>query len=219
MTEARLLSVNAGRLRPHPADVDGLTGIDKRPVGGPVAVTAPGAKGVSGLAGDRIASARLHGGDVQAVYAYAREDLDAWGAELGRELPPGCFGENLTTVGVDVTGTVVGEHWRVGDVLLQVTAPRIPCGTFAAWLQERQWVRRFTAAGASGTYLAVLEAGTLEAGDPVEAVHRPGHGVTVGLLFRALTTDPTLLGQVVAAGNDLPEKLRAKIERRLRPAG
>lgn len=219
MTDARLLSVNAGRLRPLRGDPDELSGIDKRPVTGPVAVTAPGSKGVSGLAGDRICNARHHGGEIQAVYAYAREDMDAWAAELGRPLPPGCFGENLTTTGVAVTGAVIGEHWRIADVLLRVTAPRIPCGTFAAWLQERQWVRRFIAAGAPGTYLSVLEPGSLQAGDPVEVVHRPAHGVTVGLLFRALTTDPSLLDRAIAAGDDLPGRIRAKIERRLRPVG
>lgn len=84
--------MNAGRLRPNPAGAGGLSGIDKRPVTGPVAVAAPGAKGTSGLAGDRICDARHHGGDIQAVYAYAREDMAAWEAELGRSLPPGCFG-------------------------------------------------------------------------------------------------------------------------------
>jgi MOSC domain-containing protein YiiM len=216
-TAGRLVSVNLGRLGPNAAGPDGLSGIDKRPVSGPVAVRAPGAAGVGGLAGDRIADQRGHGGDDQAVYAYAREDLDAWSAELGRPLPPGCFGENLTTEGVDVTGAVLGERWRVGDVLLQVRAVRIPCETFAAWLGERRWVRRFTERGAPGAYLRVLEPGTLRAGDAVTVEHRPAHGVTVGTTFRALMLDPDLLPGVLAAGEDLAPKLRARVLRRTGP--
>src|SRR2546422_8811655 len=101
-----LLSVNVGRVRPNPWKTVRDTMIDKRAVGGPVAVSAPGPKGTGevGLAGDRVCDIRHHGGPDQAVYAYAREDLDAWGLELGRDFPNGFFGENLTTSGVDVNG-------------------------------------------------------------------------------------------------------------------
>src|SRR4051794_20401706 len=115
-----VLSVNLGTLRSLASADDGITGIDKRPVTGPVEVRAPGAGGESGLVGDRIASARHHGGPDQAVYAYAREDLDAWERELGRPLPPGSFGENLTTSGLDATGALIGERWRIGaEVILE----------------------------------------------------------------------------------------------------
>jgi len=109
----RLVSVNVGRERPIAAK-GGTSGIDKRPAAGPVAVAAPGPKGVggSGLRGDHVSDTADHGGDDQAVHAYAREDLDAWQAELGRGLPCGVFEENLTTAGVDVTGAVLGETWR-----------------------------------------------------------------------------------------------------------
>src|SRR5579875_2384642 len=98
----------------------GRSGIGKTPTTQAVRVRAPGPKGSggSGLVGDAVADLRHHGGDEQAVYAYAREDLDWWERELGRELPDGFFGENLTTRGVDVTGTLVGERWRIGDELL-----------------------------------------------------------------------------------------------------
>ncbi|WP_432571274.1 MOSC domain-containing protein [Kineococcus sp. SYSU DK005] len=193
-TGGRVVSVNVGRERPVAAK-GGTSGIDKRPVDGPVAVRAPGPKGVggSGLAGDHVSDTANHGGDDQAVYAYAREDLDAWAAELGRELRCGVFGENLTTAGVDVTGAVIGETWEVGTALLQVSCPRIPCVTFAVWLGERRWLPRFTAARVPGAYLRVLRAGEVRAGDAVRVLDVPGHGVDVATAFAALTTSPGLL--------------------------
>lgn len=158
-------SVNVGRARPteHTSAPSGRSGIDKRPVTAPVQVTAPGGpKGTagSGLAGDSVCDTRHHGGDDQAVYAFAREDLDRWSHELGRPLANGCFGENLTTRGLDITGALVGERWLIGGgLLLEVSDPRIPCRTFAGFLDERGWVRRFTARGAPGTYLRVIEPG------------------------------------------------------------
>lgn len=215
----KLLSVNLAA--PHSApytDAPGrLTGIDKRPADGPVAVAAPGPKGSagSGLAGDTIGDLRHHGGDDQAVYAYAREDLDGWAGELGREMPGGTFGENLTTLGVDVNGALVGERWRVGpDVVLEVSSARIPCRTFAGWLGEQGWVKRFTRMAAPGAYLRVIEPGEVRAGDAVSIVHRPDHDVTVNLLFRALTGEPGLLPRVLAAGDALPPEERRKALRR-----
>ncbi|MGI5338544.1 MOSC domain-containing protein [Streptomyces sp. CA-181903] len=220
----RILSVNVGRPRtaadrslPGSAFAAGLaSGIDKRPVPGPVAVAAPGPKGAagSGLAGDAVVSWKHHGGNDQAVYAFAREDLDRWERELGRTLPDGSFGENLTTSGVDVSGARIGERWRVGDrLLLEVTSPRIPCRTFADWLGERGWMRRFTEEAAPGAYLRVLEPGEVRAGDPVTVVHRPGHEVSVAFAFRARTTERALLPRVLAAGDGLHPDLRAKAER------
>ncbi|EGX56639.1 hypothetical protein SZN_26861 [Streptomyces zinciresistens K42] len=209
----KLLSVNLGLATPvsytdHP---DGVTGIDKRPAGGPVRVAAPGPKGTggSGLAGDAVCSLQHHGGDDQAVYAVAREDLDDWERELGRPLADGAFGENLTTAGLDVSGALIGERWRVGpEVVLEVTSGRIPCRTFQGHLGERQWVRRFTAKAAPGAYLRVIEPGEVCAGDAVEIVHRPDHEVTVALQFQAVTTRRALLPRLLAAEGALhPEAL------------
>ncbi|CAL9534496.1 MOSC domain-containing protein [Streptomyces sp. enrichment culture] len=210
----RLLSVNLGRATavPYTDQPEGLTGIDKRPVQGPVRVAAPGPQGVgaSGLAGDDVCDLRHHGGDDQAVYAVAREDLDAWERELGRKLADGAFGENLTTLGLDVSGALIGERWRIGpDVVLEVTCGRIPCRTFQAHLGEKRWVKRFTERGAPGAYLRVIEPGEIRAGDPVEIVHRPDHEVTVALAFRAETTRRDLLPQVLAAGEALHPLLLA----------
>ena len=190
----------------------GTSGIDKRPATGPVPVAVPGA-GASGLAGDTICDTRHHGGIDKAVYAYAREDLDLFEPDLG-PLHAGVFGENLTTRGLEITGAELGERWRVGGVLLQVTVPRIPCRTFAAWLERGGWVKTFAAAARPGAYLRVLEPGPVRAGDPITVEHRPGHGVTVGTTFRALLTEPGRLPGLLAAGEDLLPEIREKATRR-----
>ncbi|MEU4929444.1 MOSC domain-containing protein [Streptomyces yokosukanensis] len=204
----KLLSVNLGRPQPvsYTDQSQGVTGIDKKPTDGPVRVIAPGPKGegASGLVGDTVCDLRHHGGDDQAVYAYAREDLDDWERETGRSLTNGCFGENLTTDGLDLSGALIGERWRIGDeVVLEVTSGRIPCRTFQGHLGERGWVKRFTQKGATGAYLRVIEPGQVRAGDPIEVVHRPGHGVTVAMQFRAVTAERELLPSLLAAGEAL----------------
>ena len=190
---AVVLSVNAGSLE----QVPGLrrpSGIRKRPVDR-IEVRDPGPKrgGLgSGVVGDEIGSRKHHGGETQAVYAVAREELDRWSGELDRELADGMFGENLTTRGLDVDAAEVGEQWRVGETLLEVCGPRVPCATFAKHMGEPRWVRRFTEHGRTGAYLAVREPGAIEPGDAIEVVHRPGHGLTVPMFFRASTGDKEL---------------------------
>ncbi|HEX6450588.1 MAG TPA: MOSC domain-containing protein [Trebonia sp.] len=223
---AVLLSVNVAR--PHPANYtdDDLTGIDKRPMAGPASVTAPGLSPMgergpvhtagSGVAGDSVYF-RGHGGDHQAVYAYAREDLDAWAEKLDRELTDGMFGENMTTSGLDVSGARIGERWRVGSrALLEVTSPRIPCRTFAGWIGEKQWVKRFTRAARPGAYLRVVTPGDIQAGDAIEVVSRPAHEVSVELLFRAMTTERGLLPQVLPATDAMNPLHAQEVRERLK---
>jgi MOSC domain-containing protein YiiM len=207
-SDRRISSVNVG----VPTSVrakSGLSGIDKRPVAGAVRVTVPAA-GCSGLDGDSIGDPASHGGPGQAVYAFAREDLDWWQGRLGRSLPSGTFGENLTTSGLDLTSTRLGERWRVGeDLVLAVTGPRIPCATFAVWMHERGWLKAFTDRAHPGAYLRVLTSGWVREGDPIRVVDRPIHEVDVGLAFRALTRAPELLPRLLDAGDDLEPELRA----------
>jgi MOSC domain-containing protein YiiM len=209
---AHLDSVNVGRARPNPNKLASSTGIDKQPRDGPVWVRDPGPKTTgrgSGLVGDFVGDGKHHGGSDQAAYAFSREDLDDWENRLGRQLPNGFFGENLTTRELDVNSARIGERWRVGDsVELIVTCPRIPCSTFRGWVGERQWLRDFTATARPGAYLSIAVAGSIKAGDRIEVVHRPDHEVTVSLVFRALTTEPGLLPELLPAGDDLIEELR-----------
>jgi MOSC domain-containing protein YiiM len=209
-------SVNVGRMRPLPGRPDELSGIDKHPADEPVQVRDPGTKRDgygSGLVGDHVHDRRHHGGSDQAVYAVAREELDHWGTVLGRELRDGMFGENLTTSGLDVDAALVGEVWRVGDVVrLQVRGPRIPCETFAGQMGEPRWVKRFTERGRTGAYLKVLTPGPVRAGDPITVESRPRHTVTVPLMFRALTTERTLLPRLDEVGDDLSEEGRRHVQ-------
>jgi MOSC domain-containing protein YiiM len=201
--------VSGPDLLPLPGRKPGRSGIDKRPVPGRIAV------GEHGLDGDVQVNRKYHGGDGQQVYAYAQEDADWWEAELARELPAGRFGENLRTTGLDLTDAVVGERWRIGTALLEVSAPRIPCANFARFWNEPTLVKRFTARGATGAYLRVLETGDIGAGDPVEVLERPAHDVTVGLVFRAFTTQKYRITELEPALPSLPERNRAKVAERI----
>ncbi|MCW2541048.1 MAG: hypothetical protein JWN95_2773 [Frankiales bacterium] len=186
------------------------TGIDKRPVAGPVALRR------LGVLGDTICDTANHGGVDQAIYAYAAEDIEWWAAqlagELRLELGPGSLGENLTTRGVDVTGSVIGERWRIGSAVLQVSVPRIPCSTFAAFWGVDRLVRRFTEAGRPGAYLRVLTEGEVAAGDRIEVLDRPTHGLTMGETFRALTGDRSLAPKLLTAP-ELPSEVHAAARR------
>jgi len=195
------------------------TGIHKVPTPQTVAVRAPGPMhgGLgSGLVGDVIGNHKVHGGDNQAVYAYAREDLDAWETVLQRALTNGMFGENITTFGAEVSAALIGERWQVGGdgVVLEVSAPRIPCTTFAGARGERGWIKTFTKAAKPGAYLRVLSPGTVQAGDAISVIHRPDHAVTVALVFRAETLEPELLPQILAA-DALPEEAKEMARRRI----
>jgi MOSC domain-containing protein YiiM len=185
---------------------DSQSAIDKRPVAGRVAVHR------LGLDGDVQVNKKFHGGEGQALYAYAQEDADWWAAELDQDLPPGRFGENLRTTGLDLTGAVLGERWRIGPVLAEVTAPRTPCAKLRAHWGVPRILKRFTERGASGAYLRVLEVGDIGAGDPVEVLERPDHGITIGLAFRAFTTDRHLLADLAPARDALPARNRPKVD-------
>jgi MOSC domain-containing protein YiiM len=192
MSHARILSVQRG----PEADLliggkPGRTAIDKRAVAGPVPV------GFGGLTGDENADKENHGGQDQAVYAYAREDLDWWTEQLGRELRDGLFGENVTTAGIDISSALIGETWQLGTAVVQVTAPRIPCVTYQYWLDEPHWVRRFATAGRPGAYLRVLAEGSVAAGDELVVLTRPRLAVTVTESMRAYYGDQEIMARLL----------------------
>jgi MOSC domain-containing protein YiiM len=159
------------------------TAIWKDPVPGRVRV-----RGTS-VDGDEQGNPEVHGGVDKALYAYAAEDYEWWATELGRRPAPGTFGENLTVRGIDVSGALVGERWRVGGTLLEVSQPRTPCFKLGIRMGSQRFPRRFAAAGRPGAYLRILEEGEVAAGDPVEVAHRPGHGLTVAEVSRIYHED------------------------------
>ena len=187
----RVLSVNVGqREEVLIGSEPKTTGIVKKPVSGAVRVMH------LGLTGDHIVSTKHHGGPDQAVYLYTQQDYDWWAGQLGEAPEPGTFGENVTLdlAGPDVR---VGDRYRVGGALLEVTAPRIPCDTFAARMGDTGFVKKFREARRPGFYARVLEEGEIEAGDSVERQAAPEDGPTVLDLF-----------EVVYAGRPSAEHLR-----------
>jgi MOSC domain-containing protein YiiM len=220
MSIGSVLSVNLAVPEVSTAKSVGITGINKQPVDHPVAVRAPGPKTTglhSGLVGDQIFDIKHHGGDEQAVYAYAREDYDWWERELGRTLPGGLFGENVTTVDVDVNGAVIGEKWRIGaQLVLEPTFGRIPCATFQAKMGEPHWVKTFAQRNRPGAYLRVVTPGDVRAGDRIEVVDRPAHRITIADAFRAYLSEPALIPELLAR-HGVPENLRAELASRIHP--
>lgn len=181
MTSGTLLAVCRVHSLLPTRDSTGVTAIDKRAVVGPVNVHP------LGLTGDVQASRKHHGGPTKAVYAYSQEDADFWAAQLGRDIPPGLFGENLRVAGIDASNAVIGERWSVGEtVVLEVTMPRTPCVNFARYLGEKSWVKRFSEANRVGTYLRVVAKGSITAGDAVRVGSVPDHGVTAAQVYAGL---------------------------------
>ncbi|MDQ3307271.1 MAG: MOSC domain-containing protein [Actinomycetota bacterium] len=210
---ARVLSINVGTpVVVDWADPVGSTAIMKKPVAGPLRVEE------LGLVGDQVADTKDHGGIYQAVYAFSREDLDLWAERLGRPIDDGRFGENLTTHGIDVNEALIGEQWRIGTTTLEVIEVRIPCNVFKSWMglsgfDARAWVKRFAAEGRPGPYLRVVEPGHITAGDDITVVHKPDHDVTVSMMFKAFTTDRSLLPRLLDVGDALPPDARAAAEK------
>jgi MOSC domain-containing protein YiiM len=191
---ARLISVNVGT--PKRVDTGQRiveTAIWKDPVEGRVKVRG------ANLDGDRQADLTVHGGPNKAVYAYAIEETRRWEEELGRPFGVGAWGENLTTEGVDVSGAVLGERWRIGTTLLEVVQPRLPCFKLALKMEDPTFVRRFAQASRPGAYLKIVEEGELGAGDEIEVSGRPDHGVDVRLVADAFLLDHSLIPRAQAA--------------------
>ncbi|MFN0070457.1 MAG: MOSC domain-containing protein [Chloroflexota bacterium] len=185
-------SVQVGR--PRAFDYDGKavqSAIWKSPVTGPVAV-----RGVN-LDGDDQADREAHGGPDKAVYAYASEDLEWWEQQLGRTLETGIFGENLTTLGIDVSTARVGERWAIGTTVLEVSEPRVPCWRLGVRMNDNLFPRRFTEAQRPGAYLRIIAEGELADGDGIRVISRPAHEVTIQDVFRIYLHDRAEAGRLL----------------------
>ncbi|HEY5143441.1 MAG TPA: MOSC domain-containing protein [Solirubrobacteraceae bacterium] len=201
-------AVNVGV--PRPVEVNGhtvWTAIWKDPVEGRVPL-----RGVN-LRGDDQADRTVHGGPDKAVYAYGAQDTDWWEDELGTPLGPGAFGENLTVRGIPVSEAVIGERWAVGSALLEVAQPRLPCFKLGLRMNDPRFLKRFAQAGRPGAYLRVIEEGDIGAGDTIEVVSRPEHGVTSALVSRAILLEPDLLATALQA-TALPQELHGWLRER-----
>lgn len=190
--QGTVLSVNVGGIRQF--DYHGrpaASAIWKSPVMGRIA-----ARGVN-LEGDDQADREAHGGPDKAVYAYAVEDARWWAEELGHSLEHGEFGENLTTVGINVTDALVGERWEIGSTVLEVSEPRVPCWRLAVRMEDNGFPRRFTKAGRPGTYLRIAVEGHLGSGDEIRVLERPDHDLTIGDVFRIFTHDREEAGRML----------------------
>jgi MOSC domain-containing protein YiiM len=179
------------------------TAIFKEPVAGPVRLVASGAEG------DHQADPTVHGGPRKAVYAYAAEDAAWWAEQLGQPIPPGCFGENLTLSGLPLNEAVLGERWQVGGAVLEVTQPRFPCWKLGFRMGSARFPKRFLLAERAGTYLRVVQPGSVQAGDDVARLSAPNHPVTIGLIARLNHADRALALALLeaAAAGALPEGL------------
>ena len=189
---ARVLSINITSIV-HEGEwtgSEGRTGIDKRSVSGPIEFKN------NGVAGDRIIDTNVHGGYDQAVYAYASEDAQWWENEIKEVIPAGRFGENLTTEGIDVNAALVGEKWKIGSVILEVSQPRIPCRVFAGFWKRATLIKDFTQAGRPGAYLRIIQEGTAQAGDAIEVIYKPEHSIRISDLFAAKSGERSKINEI-----------------------
>ena len=189
---ARVLSINITSVV-HQGEwtgSEGRTGIDKRSVTGAIEFKN------NGVVGDRVIDTNVHGGYEQAVYAYAREDAQWWEREINEEIPAGRFGENLTTEGIDVNAAIIGEQWKIGSVILEVSQPRIPCRVFAGFWKRATLIKDFTQAGRPGTYLRIIQEGTAQAGDAIEVIFKPDHTISISHLFAAKSGERSKINEI-----------------------
>jgi MOSC domain-containing protein YiiM len=189
---ARVLSINITSVV-HQGEwtgSEGRTGIDKRSVAGAIEFKN------NGVVGDRVIDTNVHGGYEQAVYAYAREDAQWWEREINEEIPAGRFGENLTTEGIDVNAAIIGEQWKIGSVILEVSQPRIPCRVIAGFWKRATLIKDFTQAGRPGTYLRIIQEGSAQAGDAIEVIFKPDHTISISDLFAAKSGERSKINEI-----------------------
>ncbi|MBI3941582.1 MAG: MOSC domain-containing protein [Chloroflexi bacterium] len=207
-----LLSVNAGEARPLPnVKAVGRTGIYKLPVSGRVQITA------NGLAGDAICDTENHGGVDQAIYIYGTLDYAWWSGELGRELAPGTFGENLAVSGLESAHLSIGDRLHIGSVILEVTAPRVPCATLAARMGDPTFVKHFRAAERPGVYCRVIQAGWVQSGDQVTLAPYHGERLPAIEIFRDFY-NPRLSAATLRRHLAAPIAIRDRVEKEERLA-
>jgi len=175
----QLISINIGKAQQQQRkDYIETTGIYKMPMDGAVEIKS------LGIEDDAICDTKHHGGPDQALYVYGGADYAWWSNELGKEIAPGTFGDNLTISGLESAQFNVGDYLHIGEITLQVTSPRIPCGTFAARMDDPQWVKKFRAAERPGLYCRVIKEGVVKAGDDVKVEKYTDETVSILQMYR-----------------------------------
>lgn len=167
------------------------TGILKLPYDGRLRL-----EGVN-LRGDEQADRRVHGGPERAAYAYALEDYFWWQERLGRTFSPGKFGENFTLSGIDISNALIGERWHIGNAVVQVTSPRVPCYKLGYVMNDPKFVKRFADALRPGAYLGIVQEGDVGPGDPVEVIYKPDHKLTLREMMRIYFFDRERIGDIL----------------------
>ncbi len=212
MARVRSLNVGVPKVIGTQRGAPVMSAIHKEPVDHRLPV-----RGVN-VDGDDQADRSVHGGPHKAIYAYAAEDAAWWSELLGRPIADGMFGENLTTEGVDCSGAVIGERWRFGSLLLEVAQPRLPCFKLGLHFDDPTMLKQFTKASRPGAYLRIIEEGDVGAGDAIEVVDRPAHGVTTKLVSDAILKDITL-GRMALQAPELAPNLVEWLEPRVARLG
>lgn len=206
----QLISINVGQARAIAnAKASGVTGIYKEPVAAPVEI------GPEGLAGDTICDTENHGGPDQAVYVFGASDYAWWSGELGRALPPGTFGENLTVSDLESAQLSIGDRLHIANVTLEVTAPRIPCVTLAARMGDPAFVKRFRFAERPGVYCRVIRPGSVGVGDAVSLESCVGPTITALEMFRNFY-QPDLSEATLRRHLAAPIAIRDRVEKEAR---
>jgi MOSC domain-containing protein YiiM len=201
----KLISINAGKEQTHVnKGRQEITGIYKNPLSGPVQITK------LGIVEDFIGSPQHHGGPDQALYVYGEADYQWWEKEIGGEMTPGMFGENLTISELEDRSLNIGDYLHIGEVSLQVTAPRIPCGTFATKMKDPQWVKKFSAAERPGFYVRVLKEGALSVGDEVRIEKYTGETLSLMDVYRAHYDKPGRNEDVLRSHLAVPLSIRMR---------
>lgn len=212
MARVRSLNVGLPKVIGTQRGAPVMSAIHKEPVGGRLPV-----RGVN-IAGDDQADRSVHGGPDKAIYAYAAEDTAWWSELLATPLADGMFGENFTTEGIDCTNAVIGERWRVGSLLLEVSQPRLPCFKLGLHFGDPRMLKAFTQASRPGAYLRIIEEGDVGGGDQIEIVDRPDHGVTTQVVSDAILKDITL-GRLALRAPELAPSLADWLEPRVARLG
>lgn len=161
------------------------TGINKHPVSGATMIDQ------AGIVGDAVCNTSVHGGPDQAILLEGSQTLDWWAEELGRDIPPGTFGENLVVEGLDNRDVAVGDRFHVGEVVLEATCPRSPCATFTAKMNDPGIARRYFRAGRPGIYCRVITPGIVSPGEAVRHEPYSGERIPIAAMLAAIVNEPS----------------------------